>query len=49
MPEQLWLPGLEAPPTPTDGLFFAVFPDAATAASIVEARATALRRDARAE
>ncbi|TDY26921.1 2'-5' RNA ligase [Paraburkholderia sp. BL6665CI2N2] len=34
MPEQLWLPGLEAPPTPTDGLFFAVFPDAATAAGI---------------
>lgn len=34
MPEQLWLPGLEAPPTPTDGLFFAVFPDANTAASI---------------
>ncbi|MFM0169269.1 2'-5' RNA ligase family protein [Paraburkholderia sediminicola] len=34
MPEQLWLPGLEAPPTPTDGLFFAVFPDATTAASI---------------
>ncbi len=34
MPEQLWLPGLEAPPTPTDGLFFAVFPDSRTAASI---------------
>jgi 2'-5' RNA ligase len=34
MPEQLWLPGLEAPPTPTDGLFFAVFPDANTAATI---------------
>lgn len=34
MPEQLWLPGLEAPPTPTDGLFFAVFPDTNTAASI---------------
>ncbi|MDR6206902.1 2'-5' RNA ligase family protein [Paraburkholderia graminis] len=34
MPEQLWLPGLEAPPTPTDGLFFAVFPDTSTAASI---------------
>ena len=34
MPEQLWLPGLEAPPTPTDGLFFSVFPDANTAASI---------------
>jgi len=34
MPEQLWLPGLEAPPTPTDGLFFAVFPDANTAVSI---------------
>jgi 2'-5' RNA ligase len=34
MPEQLWLPGLEAPPTPTDGLFFAVFPDTHTAAAI---------------
>jgi 2'-5' RNA ligase len=34
MPEQLWLPGLEAPPTPTDGLFFAVFPDTNTAAGI---------------
>ncbi|MGF6901337.1 2'-5' RNA ligase family protein [Paraburkholderia sp. GAS348] len=34
MPEQLWLPGLEAPPVPTDGLFFAVFPDAHTAANI---------------
>jgi 2'-5' RNA ligase len=34
MPEQLWLPGLEAPPIPTDGLFFAVFPDTNTAASI---------------
>ncbi|CAB3782292.1 RNA 2',3'-cyclic phosphodiesterase [Paraburkholderia ultramafica] len=34
MPEQLWLPGLEAPPTPTDGLFFAVFPDTHTATSI---------------
>lgn len=36
MPEQLWLPGLEAPPTPTDGLFFAVFPDGNTAASIAK-------------
>jgi len=34
MPEQLWLPGLEAPPTPTDGLFFAVFPDTNTTANI---------------
>jgi 2'-5' RNA ligase len=34
MPEQLWLPGLEAPPVPTDGLFFAVFPDTRTAAGI---------------
>jgi RNA 2',3'-cyclic 3'-phosphodiesterase len=34
MPEQLWLPGLEAPPTPTDGLFFAVFPDTNTATGI---------------
>lgn len=34
MPEQLWLPGLEAPPVPTDGLFFAVFPDTRTAANI---------------
>ncbi|MDR6411441.1 2'-5' RNA ligase family protein [Paraburkholderia terricola] len=36
MPEQLWLPGLEAPPPPTDGLFFAVFPDTRTAAGISE-------------
>ena len=34
MPEQLWLPGLEAPPTLTDGLFFALFPDVNTAATI---------------
>ena len=34
MPEQLWLPGLEAPPVPTDGLFFAVFPDTRTATGI---------------
>ncbi|MFM0741542.1 2'-5' RNA ligase family protein [Paraburkholderia xenovorans] len=34
MPEQMWLPGLEAPPTPTDGLFFAVFPNSNTAESI---------------
>jgi 2'-5' RNA ligase len=34
MPEQLWLPGLEAPPVPTDGLFLAVFPDTHTAANI---------------
>jgi 2'-5' RNA ligase len=36
MPEQLWLPGLEAPPPPTDGLFFAVYPDANTAAGIAK-------------
>ncbi|APA84602.1 2'-5' RNA ligase family protein [Paraburkholderia sprentiae WSM5005] len=36
MPEQLWLPGLEAPPPPTDGLFFAVYPDASTAAAIAK-------------
>lgn len=36
MPEQLWLPGLELPPTPTDGLFFAVSPDTNTAASIAK-------------
>lgn len=36
MPEQLWLPGLEAPPTPKDGLFFAIFPDTRTATSIAE-------------
>jgi RNA 2',3'-cyclic 3'-phosphodiesterase len=36
MPEQLWLPGLEAPPRPTDGLFLAVFPDTRTAASIAK-------------
>jgi RNA 2',3'-cyclic 3'-phosphodiesterase len=36
MPEQLWLPGLEAPPTLTDGLFFAVFPNTKTAAGIAK-------------
>jgi 2'-5' RNA ligase len=36
MPEQFWLPGLEAPPTPTDGLFFAVFPDTQTAAGVAK-------------
>jgi 2'-5' RNA ligase len=36
MPDQLWLPGLEAPPVPTDGLFFAVLPDANTAGSIAK-------------
>ena len=36
MPEQLWLPGLEAPPLPTDGLFFAIYPDANTAAGIAK-------------
>ena len=36
MPEQLWLPGLEAPPVPTDGLFFAVFPDMRTATGIAK-------------
>ncbi|MBC8720938.1 phosphoesterase [Paraburkholderia sp. 31.1] len=36
MPEQLWLPGLEAPSPPTDGLFFAVYPDANTAAGIAK-------------
>jgi 2'-5' RNA ligase len=36
MPEQLWLPGLEAPPVPTDGLFFAVFPDPHTATGIAK-------------
>jgi len=34
--EQLWLPGLEAPPAPTDGLFFAVFPDTRTAAGMAK-------------
>lgn len=36
MTEQLWLPGLEAPPKPTDGLFFAVYPDSNTAAAIAK-------------
>ncbi|NML31021.1 2'-5' RNA ligase family protein [Paraburkholderia antibiotica] len=36
MPEQLWLPGLEAPPALTDGLFFAVYPDSNTAAGIAK-------------
>jgi RNA 2',3'-cyclic 3'-phosphodiesterase len=33
---QLWLPGLEAPPVATDGLFFAVLPDVNSAASIAK-------------
>jgi RNA 2',3'-cyclic 3'-phosphodiesterase len=36
MADQLWLPGLEAPPVATDGLFFAVLPDANTAGSIAK-------------
>lgn len=36
MADQLWLPGLEAPPVPTDGLFFAVLPDANTAGGIAK-------------
>lgn len=36
MPEQLWLPGLEAPPVPTDGLFFTVLPDTNTAGSMAK-------------
>ncbi|SDH39652.1 2'-5' RNA ligase family protein [Paraburkholderia phenazinium] len=36
MADQLWLPGLEAPPVPTDGLFFAVLPDANTAGHIAK-------------
>jgi 2'-5' RNA ligase len=36
MPEQFWLPGLEAPLVPTDGLFFAIFPDKHTAAGIAK-------------
>ncbi len=36
MLDQLWLPGLEAPPVPTDGLFFAVMPDVNTAGSIAK-------------
>ena len=35
MPEQLFLPGFEAAPQPTDRLFFAIFPTPAAAASIV--------------
>jgi 2'-5' RNA ligase len=34
MPEQLWLPGLEAPAAITDGLFFAVYPHVLAAAEI---------------
>ncbi|MCC8405893.1 2'-5' RNA ligase family protein [Paraburkholderia sp. MMS20-SJTN17] len=36
MPEQLWLPKLETRSPPTDGLFFAVYPDANTAAGIAK-------------
>lgn len=36
MSEQLWLPGLEAPPELTDGLFFAVIPDTNTANGIAK-------------
>jgi 2'-5' RNA ligase len=34
MPEQSFLPGFEAAPRPTDRLFFALYPDASTAAQI---------------
>ncbi len=34
MPEQSFLPGFEAAPRPTDRLFFAIYPDATTAAQI---------------
>ncbi|WP_096698882.1 RNA 2',3'-cyclic phosphodiesterase [Polaromonas sp. AER18D-145] len=36
MPEQSFLPGFEAAPRPTDRLFFAIYPDAATAARIAQ-------------
>jgi 2'-5' RNA ligase len=36
MPEQSFLPGFEAAPRPTDRLFFAIYPDAATAAHIAQ-------------
>jgi len=36
MPEQLTLPGFDAPPKPTDRLFFALFPDADAAARIAQ-------------
>lgn len=36
MPEQSSLPGFEAAPRPTDRLFFAIYPDAATAARITQ-------------
>lgn len=34
MPDQSFLPGFEAAPRPTDRLFFAIYPDATTAAQI---------------
>jgi 2'-5' RNA ligase len=36
VPEQLWLPRFEAASKPTDGLFFAILPDEATAGRIAE-------------
>jgi 2'-5' RNA ligase len=36
MPEQSFLPGFEAAPRPTDRLFFAIYPDASTAAQIAQ-------------
>jgi RNA 2',3'-cyclic 3'-phosphodiesterase len=36
VPEQLWLPRFEASSKPTDGLFFAILPDDATARRIAE-------------
>lgn len=36
MSEQSFLPGFEAAPQPTDRLFFAIYPDAATAAHIAQ-------------
>ena len=36
VPEQLWLPRFEAASKPTDGLFFAIFPDEATARRIAQ-------------
>jgi RNA 2',3'-cyclic 3'-phosphodiesterase len=43
--EQLTLPGFDAVPLPTDGLFFAIFPDARTASRIEQTAQRICARD----
>ncbi|MDB5775495.1 MAG: 2-5 ligase [Herbaspirillum sp.] len=44
MPEQLFLPGFEAPPRPTDRLFFAILPNP-DAAAVITRQARLLREE----